>query len=109
MPKYVVRATTMAYMTGRREVEASSPEEAQEIVEESWGDTLWEYDGIAEGPWQGPEVQSVERLPPFRYVVEYSEKNRCWSVRDTTDGTKFPTLHPSEGAAHEAAQERNHD
>lgn len=62
MPKFLVRCTTMAYMGATREVEADSAAEAQRIVEESWNDTDWEFEGECDGLDQGPEVMSVRQL-----------------------------------------------
>ena len=60
MTAYTVRMTTMAYMHGRIDVEADSQEEAAQKALSQTGNVLWEYDGVAEGPDQGPEVSDVE-------------------------------------------------
>ena len=59
---FSVRCTTMAYMSATRVVQARTADEAQQKVEATWGDTLWEYEGTCEQEDQGPEIMSVEEM-----------------------------------------------
>ncbi len=63
MQHYIVHLTTMAYMKGHLEVQAASPTAAQQMALHQAGDVAWEYDGVADGLDQGPEVSDVEEVP----------------------------------------------
>jgi len=77
---YTVRLTTMAYMRGQIEIEATSQEEAERLALERTGDVEWEYDGVAEGPDQGPEVSDVQPHPPM--IVAANEMTARWLEKE---------------------------
>lgn len=60
MPLYRVHLTSMAYVEGTIEVRAPDADEARAQAMANLGNIVWQYDGLAEGPDQGPEVHNVE-------------------------------------------------
>jgi len=80
---YTVRLTTMAYMRGQIEIEATSQEEAERLALERTGDVEWEYDGMAEGPDQGPEVSDVQPHDDRITLVDLDTGDRVrWTMAE---------------------------